>query len=244
MSLGPGHARVQDISSHGIELVLLAIFRLQHQQLHDQHTSLHYIWSRGGPQPLLRQRHYTRLCNVSSNQSATGMLEAANWWGTGDILHGNITYIVVEHSLHYNDVIMGTIVSQIASFTIVYSMVYSGADQRKHQSSATLAFVRWIHRGLVTWPVTWKMFLFDDVIMSPVSYRALFQHKTIFSDTDIIQIQTIMKIRLSGSYTFLTMILDDVVMQWARASASVILNMQIMVMSLLVRWHLHIQRAS
>ena len=42
--------------------------------------------------------------------------------------------------------------------------------QRKHQSSASLAFVRWIHRGLVIsphkWPVTRKMFPFDDVIMS------------------------------------------------------------------------------
>ena len=36
--------------------------------------------------------------------------------------------------------------SQIASLTIVYSTVYSGTDQRKHQSSASLAFVRGIHR--------------------------------------------------------------------------------------------------
>ena len=43
---------------------------------------------------------------------------------------------------HYSDVIMGTIASQITSFTIVYSTVYSDADQRKHQSSASLAFVR------------------------------------------------------------------------------------------------------
>ena len=42
---------------------------------------------------------------------------------------------------HYNDVIIGTIASQITSLTIVYSNVYSGADQRKHQSSASLAFV-------------------------------------------------------------------------------------------------------
>ena len=41
---------------------------------------------------------------------------------------------------HYNDVIMSTIASQITSFTIVYSTVYSGADQRKHESSASLAF--------------------------------------------------------------------------------------------------------
>ena len=43
--------------------------------------------------------------------------------------------------IHYNDVIMGMIVSQITSLTIVYSTVYSDADQRKHQSSASLAFV-------------------------------------------------------------------------------------------------------
>ena len=49
--------------------------------------------------------------------------------------------------LHYGDVIMGTMASQITSLTIVYSIVYSGADQRKHQSSASLAFVRGIHRG-------------------------------------------------------------------------------------------------
>ena len=70
---------------------------------------------------------------------------------------------------HYNDVIMGTMASQITSLTIVYSIVYSDADQRKHQSSASLAFVRGIHRGPVNsphkWPVTRKMFPFDDVIM-------------------------------------------------------------------------------
>ena len=70
---------------------------------------------------------------------------------------------------HYDDVIMNAIASQITSLTIVYSIVYSDADQRKHQSSASLAFVRGIHRGPVNsphkWPVTRKMFPFDDVIM-------------------------------------------------------------------------------
>ena len=47
---------------------------------------------------------------------------------------------------HYNDVIMDAIASQITSLVIVYSAVYSDADQRKHQSSASLAFVRGIHR--------------------------------------------------------------------------------------------------
>ena len=70
---------------------------------------------------------------------------------------------------HYDDVIMDTNASQITSLAIVYPIVYSSADQRKHQSSASLAFVRGIHRGPVNsphkWPVTRKMFPFDDVIM-------------------------------------------------------------------------------
>ena len=71
---------------------------------------------------------------------------------------------------HYNGVIVGAIASQITSLTIVYSTVYSSADQRKHQSSASLAFVRGIHRGPVNsshkWPVTRKMLPFDDDIMT------------------------------------------------------------------------------
>ena len=63
---------------------------------------------------------------------------------------------------------MGTIASQITSLAIVYSAFYSGADQRKHQSSASLA-VRGIHQGPVNSPQKWsvarKMFPFDDVIM-------------------------------------------------------------------------------
>ena len=65
---------------------------------------------------------------------------------------------------------MDRIASQITSLTIVYSIIYSDADQRKHQSSASLAFVRGIHRAQVNsphkWPVTRKMFPFDDVIMN------------------------------------------------------------------------------
>ena len=70
---------------------------------------------------------------------------------------------------HYNDVIMGEMVSQITSLTIVHSTIYSGADQRKHQSSASLAFVQGIHQWLVNsphrWPEMQKMFPFDNVIM-------------------------------------------------------------------------------
>ena len=68
----------------------------------------------------------------------------------------------------YGDIIMGAIASQITSLAIVYSIVYSDADQRKHQSSASLAFVRGIRRSTVNspnkGPVTRKMFPFDDVM--------------------------------------------------------------------------------
>ena len=72
------------------------------------------------------------------------------------------------NSKHYDDVVMGAMASQITSLTIVYSTVYSGADQRKHQSSASLAIVQGIHRGPVNshkWPVTRKMSPFDGGIM-------------------------------------------------------------------------------
>ena len=71
--------------------------------------------------------------------------------------------------IHYNDNTMSMMAFQITSLMIVYSTVYSGADQRKHQSSASLAFVRGIHRWPVNsphkGPVKRKMFPFDDVIM-------------------------------------------------------------------------------
>ena len=69
----------------------------------------------------------------------------------------------------YDDVIMGAIATLITSLMIVYSTVNSDADQIKHQSHASLAFVWGMHRGPVNsphkWPVTRKMFPFDDVIV-------------------------------------------------------------------------------
>ena len=103
-------------------------------------------------------------------------------------LAGTDTLQTLEHYIYLNssyqciggilskycgDVIMGAIASQITSLTIVYSTVYSDADQRKHQSSASLAFVWGIHWGPLNsphkWPVTRKMLPFDDVIMRGVS---------------------------------------------------------------------------
>ena len=98
-------------------------------------------------------------------------------WDERDVSRSFITLILtivwpwwMDVPDRYGDIIMGTMASQITSLIIVYSTVYSGADQRKHQSSASLAFVQGIHRGPVNsphkWPLTRKMFPFDDVIMS------------------------------------------------------------------------------
>ena len=82
------------------------------------------------------------------------------WWCIGTIMWR------IDYS-HYTDVIMSEIASQITSLTIVYSTVYSGTNQRKHQSSASLAFVRGIHGEFPAQrPETRKMFPVDDVIMS------------------------------------------------------------------------------
>ena len=85
------------------------------------------------------------------------------------------TYMIITRAqttlnrFHYNDVIMSAMASQITSLTIVYPPVYSHANQRKHQSSMSLAFVWGIHRWPVNsphkGPVTRKVFSFDDAIM-------------------------------------------------------------------------------
>ena len=111
------------------------------------------IWFRKGLlASLLIETCYTRLLNRRNIRVGYHM---AIWLST-------------VRTYHYNDVTMSAVVSQITSLAIVYSAVYSGADQRKHQSSASLAFARGIHRwpmnSLHKGPVTRKMFSFDDVI--------------------------------------------------------------------------------
>ena len=94
-------------------------------------------------------------------------------------------YVVLEK--HYCAIIMGVIASQITSLMIVYSTVYSDADQRKHQSSASLAFVRGIHQGPVNSPhkrpVTRKIFSFDDVIMNWPCYKGTSKYMYYKPDT-------------------------------------------------------------
>ena len=86
----------------------------------------------------------------------------------------------VQETQHYSDIVMSAMASLITSLMIVYSTAYSDADQRKHQSSVSLAFLRGIHRWPVNsphkWPLTRKMFPFDDVIMRPDTYTESYCH--------------------------------------------------------------------
>ena len=85
----------------------------------------------------------------------------------------NYHSIYKAYVLHYNDVMMSAMASQITNAMIVYSTVYSGAEQRVQQNSASPAFVRGIHRWLLnsSHKVTWKMFPLNDVIMSSMHAR-------------------------------------------------------------------------
>ena len=116
-----------------------------------------WIWGGGGGGGRIR------IIKVFLVASLKKLLQK-QWTVIWDVM--TLTY----HHCHYDgDAIMGAITSRITSLTIVYPTVYSHADQRKHQSSASLVFVRGIHRGPVNsrhkWPITRKMFPFHDVIM-------------------------------------------------------------------------------
>ena len=128
-------------------------------------TSWHSSW-----------RHYSGLNRHAENTYFSNALIISDGSVTTDIC------------IHYGDVIMGEIASQVTSLTIVYSTFYSDADQRKHQSSASLAFVCGIHRGPVNsphkWPVTRKMFPFDDVIMIACFFN-VFNDLSYYSDSMI-----------------------------------------------------------
>ena len=92
--------------------------------------------------------------------------------------HYFVHYVLAYSGVdHYSDVIMDTMTSQITGVPIVCSTDATCADQRKHQSSVSLAFVRGIHRWPVnsqhTRPATRKMFSFDDVIMLQYVFRTL-----------------------------------------------------------------------
>ena len=83
---------------------------------------------------------------------------------------------------HYGDVIMGTIASQITSLTIVYSTVYSDADKKNPSKLRVTGLCAGIQRGPVNsphkWPVTRKIFAFDDVIMNARNIKSNLLHAT------------------------------------------------------------------
>ena len=97
------------------------------------------------PRPQRAQWTSASLPNRMSCWRSWGTLDSSLHSYTGENIrrrrHGTYSLFVS----HYDDVIMTAIASQIISLTIVCSTVYSGAHQRKHQSSASLAFVWGIH---------------------------------------------------------------------------------------------------
>ena len=141
-------------------------------------------WSRGGSThayQLLSTRYHSPFTNIGSRMKGCGRLYKpfdsigmfVIWNNLGYFLHIIWRYasnwFITKKNQHYCDVIMDKVASQITSLAIVYLTVYSDADQRKHPSSASLAFVCGIHWGPVNsphkCPVTRKIFPFEDVIM-------------------------------------------------------------------------------
>ena len=91
---------------------------------------------------------YQRQTIIRANEACTLFCIASIviMWRLLTCENKTVNWYLDSSTFHCSGVIMGAIASQITSLTIVYSTVYSGADQRKHQSSASLAFVRGIHR--------------------------------------------------------------------------------------------------
>ena len=87
--------------------------------------------------------HYFNTLISKSCGKITSTTDTSHW----------VTVAVV--TTYYCEVIMDAMASQVTSFTIVYWTFHPGADQRKHQSSASLAFVRGIHRWPVNSPHRW-----------------------------------------------------------------------------------------
>ena len=106
----------------------------------DSCSSFLNIW-----QYIVRRERITRINLGNRNVILTKILSLA----AVEVVQraSNAGSISISFHHHYIDAIMTTMVSQITSLTVVYSTVYSVADQRKHQSSTSLAFVCGIHRN-------------------------------------------------------------------------------------------------
>ena len=96
-------------------------------------------------------------------------LQKAIWFHLPGHLYNKFRNTRRSNVSHYNKVILGAMASHITGNSIICSTVCSGADQRKYQSFASMAFVNSPHKG----PVTQKIIPFDDVIMQPIVEAAL-----------------------------------------------------------------------
>ena len=145
-------------------------------------------------------------------QASTWTLNMGQWITQNisgcDRLHTKRMDLVLSTCHHYCDVMISAMASEITGVSIVHSTVCSDADQRKHQSSTSLAFVRGIQRSPVNSPhkglVTWKIFPFDDVIMQFViieyKYRVQMYKKCLKNPTRISHIRS--KISLTSLHRF------------------------------------------
>ena len=135
-------------------------------------NSLLSVGTKPSPKPMLT---YHQLGSVALNQFVKWVWKfclsklfphytvyvCIQYWPTWSamLLWNSQRIIIITNeylTCHYSDIIMGAMVSQITSLTIVYSVVYSDPDQRKHQSSASLTFVRGIPRTKTS--NVWKCF--------------------------------------------------------------------------------------
>ena len=126
-----------------------------------------------GPYWLINKTSYRKISwSLEAARFGFGLFQSpSNLTGTsaaGRYIGCFCEYLWENWPRPYTDVIMGAMASQITSLTIVNSTVYTGAD-KKNQSSASLAFCAGIHRSPVNsphkWPVTGKIFSFEDIIM-------------------------------------------------------------------------------
>ena len=123
-------------------------------------------WVNNGEAGDLRRNrvHYDVIVMYSKRATISMIPFNKLMWSQHFIYHGVCTSVGV----HYNDFIITTMASQIAASRL-FTQPFIMRRSKKHQSSASLAFVRGIHRWPVNSPhkgsVTRKMFPFDDVII-------------------------------------------------------------------------------
>ena len=153
----------RSVSSHGT-LTMLSCRRAYKTGYQRQHMRLTNTWSRF---PACKFPNSLQQSVLRSSLCVYDQQDNIHCGPSSCLMHLQNTCILI--SFKYNNVIMSTIASHITGVSFVRTTVSSGADQRKHQSSASLAFVTEIHRWPVNsphkGPVTRKMFSYDDFIM-------------------------------------------------------------------------------